>query len=83
MQYIRQWKVGDQTFDNKTEAQKYLAKQELSQFTNVDDMIADADRVIALLKPFATPRTRKPRATNGTHKGKGKTKAAQATTVHA
>lgn len=79
MEYIRQWKVGDQTFDNKTEAQKYLAKQELSQFTNVDDMIADADRVIALLKPFATPRTRKPRAANGTVAAKSKGKATQAT----
>ena len=78
MEYIRQWKVGDKTFDSKTEAQAYMAKQELSQFTNVDDMISDADRVIALLKPFATPRTRKPRTTNGTSKRSGKTAAAHA-----
>lgn len=80
MQYIRQWKVGDETFDSKTAAQQYEARMALSSYgiTDVGKVIGHADEVIALLKPFATPRTRKPKS-NGTSKRPGK--AAQAHTT--
>ena len=78
MEYIRQWKVGDQVFGSKAEAQRYEAMQRLGAHNTTEQLISRADEVIALLKPFATPRTRKPKA-NGAHKAKGKTAETRAT----
>ena len=79
MEYIRSWKVGDRTFDNKTEALKAEARATLDSYGTVDQMIANADAVIAALRPFATPKRRKsakngqtdaPAAGATAHKGK-------------
>ena len=77
MEYIRQWKVGDQTFESKADAQRYEAEMALHRFGTVDSMIANADEVIALLRPFATPKTRKPKG-NGAQVAAPKAKAKSA-----
>lgn len=59
MEYARIWKVGDRTFTDKIAAQKYEAETALAEFTTPDELVANADRVVALLKPFTTPRPRK------------------------
>lgn len=64
MEYIRQWKVGDQVFGSKAEAKKYEATERLKHM-NTADLIANADEAIELLRPFATPRRRKPKQANG------------------
>lgn len=79
MEYIRQWKVGEKVFDSKADAQRYDAECRLGHYLTPELLMTNADEVIALLKPFATPRVRKPRATNGTVKGKAKAQA----TAHA
>jgi hypothetical protein len=59
VEFIRQWKVGNQTFDNKADALKAEARAVLDTYGTVDQLIADADAVIAALRPFATPKRRK------------------------
>lgn len=72
MEFIRQWKVGDETFASKREAQEHEALTTLNGYVgqgNAVELIANADRVVELLKPFTTPKRRAP-------KGNGKAKAA-------
>lgn len=77
MEYIRQWKVGDQVFGSKAEAQRHEAREQLGKFLSADELIASADTVVDLLKPFCTPKTRKPKSTNGAVAAKaGKSKSA-------
>lgn len=78
MEYIRQWKVGDQTFPSKVEAQRYEAELKLEEYDTVEALIANADTVIALLRPFATPRTRKAKG-NGAPKRSNKSTSVAAT----
>lgn len=59
LEYARRWIVGGQEFTNKAEAQKYRASMSLSAYSTADELIANADRVIELLRPFATPKRRK------------------------
>jgi hypothetical protein len=79
VEFIRQWKVGDKTFASKRAALKFEAEEALSAVLadySVDEMMSRADHVIALLKPFATPKTRKPKG-NGTEAKPSKATKAQ------
>lgn len=83
MEYIRQWKVGDETFGTKREAQAREAELGLAEILgsegNAYAALAKADAVIALLRPFATPKTRKSKS-NGSNAGRRVPRQAEATT---
>lgn len=66
--FVRRWEYDGLEFKSKREVTEYRARAELVQFATVDALIANADAVIALLKPFATPKRRvskKAKAANG------------------
>lgn len=86
IKFVRRVEFDGKEFPNKAEAIKYKASQELANIfhgdnTSVELVTANADAVIAALKPWATPkrRTSKRKATNGATKAKSEAKTAAAT----
>lgn len=78
--FTRNWTVGDKTFTNKRDAQEYRVERFFGDGNKQAAELAvdEADTLIALLRPFATPRTRKAPVGNGKAKGKGAQAAASA-----
>lgn len=82
MEYVRKWRVGDKEFSDKDEAQRHEAAQLLMKFTDTPElMLGAADEIIAVLKPFATPRSRN--SSKGNSRGKSRTQPQTAQTQSA